>query len=346
MLKTIDLFSGAGGLSIGLHAAGFETVAAVEIDPSSVNTFAGHSPNAKIIKSDIRGINLIDFKGNIDLVVGGPPCQPFSTGGLRACQNDDRNMVPSFVKVIDKIRPYAFIMENVPGLAVGNSSNYLNGVLKELNNLGYKITKSIVSAEEYGVPQKRKRLIVVGIRDKYFRFPKPTHGPGTKNYYLTVDDVLPSHVIGEPNKSKITFAKNPDLRPNPHHGLMFNGGGRPIDRSKPSPTILASAGGNKTHFFDELCLVSEYHKHLLAGGAPRIGELPGARRLTIKESAILQTFPPSIEFSGPRSSQYRQIGNAVPPKLAEAIGLALKRQICQEDFIENDYYPIELGFAI
>src|SRR5690606_16446866 len=116
------------------------------------------------------------------------------------------------------------------------------------------------------------------------------------------------------------YAKNPDLRPNPYHGQLFNGGGRAINLEAPAPTILASAGGNKTHFIDIGKRVPPYHRHLMRGGKPRTGELPEARRLTVLECAALQTFPEGMKFVGPRSSQYAQVGNAVPPRLAAILG--------------------------
>jgi DNA (cytosine-5)-methyltransferase 1 len=154
-----------------------------------------------------------------------------------------------------------------------------------------------------------------------------------------VRDVLPDHPIGEPNPSKVFYAKAPDLRPNPCDGHIFNGGGRTIDRSQPCHTILASAGGNKTHFFDTLNVVPEYHRHLLVGGAPRRGEVPGARRLTVLESAILQTFPPEMVFRGPRSAQYHQVGDAVPPLLAAALGKALVSQLLGAEDEQIDEGP-------
>jgi DNA (cytosine-5)-methyltransferase 1 len=142
---------------------------------------------------------------------------------------------------------------------------------------------------------------------------------------------LPPHQIGEPNPSKVFYAKIPDIRPSPYDGHVFNGGGRPIDRTRPCHTILASAGGNKTHFFDDLGLVPIYHQHLMSGGKPRTGALPGIRRLTVLESAIIQSFPRDIEFSGPRSAQYRQVGDAVPPKLAAAVGKAIAAQLGNDE---------------
>src|SRR5690606_24169814 len=116
-------------------------------------------------------------------------------------------------------------------------------------------------------------------------------------------------------------------RPNPYHGQVYNGGGRPINLAEPSPTILASAGGNKTPWLDRDGVVPEYHAHLMKGGKPRVGQVPGARRITVEEAALLQTFPPEIQFSGTRSSQYTQVGNAVPPLLAEVIGRAVVEQL-------------------
>jgi DNA (cytosine-5)-methyltransferase 1 len=129
--------------------------------------------------------------------------------------------------------------------------------------------------------------------------------------------------FGDPNPAIVTYARKPDLRPRPYDGLLFNGGGRPIDLAAPARTILASAGGNKTPFVDTENIVPPYHAYLLAGGVPRKGRVPGARRITVAESAALQTFPRNTYFAGPRSAQYTLVGNAVPPGLAQAVATAL-----------------------
>ena len=319
MLQAIDLFAGAGGLTLGFKAAGVETVCAVEIVPIRAETVLQAFTGAVIENADIQRVDLSRYKGRVELVYGGPPCQPFSSGGLRKAHGDERNMIPSFLDVLKGLQPEAFLMENVPGLVVGDRRDYLLAVLREMDALGYKLAHKVVNAAAYGVPQKRKRLFVVGMRSRRFQFPSETHGPGRSDSFVAVRDVLPPTSIGEPNPSKVFYAKNPDLRPSPYDGHIFNGGGRPIDCEQPCHTILASAGGNKTHFFDDLNLVPEYHRDLTAGNPPRTGHLPGARRLTVAESALIQTFPPEMIFCGPRSAQYHQVGDAVPPKLAEVL---------------------------
>ena len=216
----------------------------------------------------------------------------------------------------------------MPGLAAPACRAYFRGVLRDLAACGFDPAWAVLNAADFGVPQKRRRLFVAGVRGGAFRFPDPTHGPTADRPHVSSGAVLiPRRPLGPPNLSKIVYAKRPDLRPRPWDGHLFNGGGRPINLAEPSPTILASAGGNKTHFLDIEGEAAAYHRRLLAGGAPRSGKLPGARRLTVAESALLQTFPPGMTFTGSRSSQYSQIGNAVPPRLAAAVGRALADQL-------------------
>jgi len=352
VLDAIDLFAGAGGLTLGLKQAGIRTSAAVERDPHCAVTFAAHTPDADLYDADIQGVDLSRYRDKFALVYGGPPCQPFSSGGLRAAAADGRDMIPTFIEAIRVIGPHAFLMENVDGLASSTHRTYFADTLQAFRYLGYRVTWKVLNAADYGVPQKRQRLFVVGMRDRVFVFPAPTHGPGRPRPHIAVRDVLPDvhRPLGEPPGSRVFYARNPDLRPSPFDGHLFNGGGRPIDPAQPARTILASAGGNKTHFFDALDLVPEYHRHLADGGAPRAGTLPGARRISVAESAVLQTFPPSVAFAGPRSAQYAQVGNAVPPALARALGIALIRQVDEPEMeprIEcQDFAPRQLMFQV
>lgn len=341
MLHAIDLFASAGGMTLGLARAGIRTICAVERDPIRVATFCRHAPGADIVVGDIRSVDLSPYRKKTDILCGGPPCQPFSSGGLRKAGADERDMIPAFLKALKEVRPTAFIMENVPGLVAADRFEYFLAVLKETEALGFQTTWQIINAAEYGVPQKRRRLFLIGMRGMKFLFPMPTHGPGAKNPFVAVKDVLPPVQIGKPNSSIVVFAKVPDLRPSPFDGHIFNGGGRPIDPAQPCHTILASAGGNKTHFFADLEIIKKYHSHLLQGGPPKTGTLNGARRLTVEESALIQTFPKDMVFAGPRSAQYRQVGDAVPPLLAQVLGRALAAQICNENFLPESGFELK-----
>lgn len=324
----LDLFVGAGGLSIGLKKAGFEAELAVEINPDACRTYASLFPNVDLRDTDIRDLSFVSLAGRVTLVAGGPPCQPFSTGGKRRAHEDERDMVPEFLRAVAEVQAPLVLMENVPGLVTGERRSYFDAVIRRLEDLDYTVSWEILYAADYGVPQKRRRLVIVGSRLGKFHFPKKTHGPGRRFPYVTAGQVLKREsIMGNPNTSTVTYAKNPDLRPSPYDGLLFNGGGRPIDLNNLCHTILASAGGNKTHFIDTLNEVPGYHEHLMNGGLPRNGILPGGRRLTLAESAAIQTFPENMQFYGSRSSQYTQVGNAVPPRLAEVVGHALMEHL-------------------
>jgi DNA (cytosine-5)-methyltransferase 1 len=327
-LEAIELFAGAGGLSLGLEAAGFVSAAAVELVPDACATYRSKHPEAKVFEADISTIDFRAMRGCFALVAGGPPCQPFSIGGKRLAADDPRNGIPQFLRALKELSPHAFIMENVAGMAAGGQS-YLLSVVGQMERLGYSTTWQVLEAADYGVPQKRRRLFVVGTTTaKQFSFPVPTHGLAGRRPHRPAGSVVGHEAPpGRPNTAIVTYALNPSLRPSAYHGHLYNGGGRPIELTRPAPTMLASMGGNKTPWVDTLGIVTEYHAHLVAGGYPRHGLVPGARRITVEEAALLQSFPAGTAFAGHRSSQYRQVGNAVPPVLAEQVGLALRRHL-------------------
>lgn len=296
----------------------------LDTNRDAIATYRNLFPNAETVEQSIVDYDFRQWRG-VDLVAGGPPCQPFSNGGKRLAAKDDRDMVPQFARAVNEIMPRAFIMENVAGLLAPRNSEYIAEILSLFSDQYTILPPRMINAADYGVPQKRVRIVLVGLLKGSFDFPAPTHSPGK---YVTAGTVLrKGETQGHPNPSKIVYARRPDLRPSPYAGQLFNGGGRAINLEQPAPTILASAGGNKTHFIDELGAVPPYHKHLLDGGKPRLGELEGGRRITVLESALLQTFPAELEFVGSRSSQYTQIGNAVPPRLAEVVGDSIARAL-------------------
>lgn len=339
-MNTIDLFSGAGGLSLGLTQAGAKIAACVEINRDAIDTYAAHTHSEVYHNTDVRNVDFLSYRGKVNLVSGGPPCQPFSLGGLRKGKDDERDMIPEFFRCLEECQPDNFLMENVPGLLAQHTRSYFDSVIRKFIRLGYFVNWTILNSADYGVVQKRRRLFVMGSKHMMLRFPAPMYGAGTARPHLRSRDIIGGEPIGEVPNCPVRYAKYPDLRPSPYAGHIYNGGGRPIDPDGPCHTILASSGGYKTHWVDTLSIAPEYHAHLRAGGAPYEGIVPGARRLSVEECAAVQSFPREIRFLGKRSSQYKQVGDAVPPQLAFIIGTAVFAQLrkaCQDvELLEPD----------
>jgi DNA (cytosine-5)-methyltransferase 1 len=315
------------------------TVAAVEIMEEAAKTFETlHSIDVDRRRvEEISDAELRSFRDQVRVVAGGPPCQPWSIGGLRRGSEDERDGFTGMVRALTLIQPEAFLIENVAGLEAGKARPYFLALLDTLRGLGYRVYAKVLNAADYGAPQLRRRLFMIGMREGEFSFPEPTHGPEAGQPWVPAGSVLSDEPVGEPNTAIVTYAKNPDLRPSPYDGHLFNGGGRPMDLNAPARTILASAGGNKTPFIDTEGIVLEYHAslwaHFKAHGRTgleakvKIGRVSGARRITVDESAALQTFPDGTAFHGKKSTQYTLVGNAVPPVLAAAVGGALREAL-------------------
>ena len=350
-LRVVDLFAGAGGLSLGFAWERFQVVGAVEFDADSAASYrmlhehiaAEKSAVVKLYEQDICDVDFTQYRGELDAVIGGPPCQPWSLGGLRRGQSDPRDGIPQFARALYEADPATFVMENVGGLTRGETKPTFERILRVFAGdlplsvllgdeastharLSYNVSWRVLQAADFGVPQNRQRLFIVGTRPGCsFAWPTPTHGPNGRQPYVPAGAVLGRGARGQPNPSIVTYATNPSLRPDPYHGQVYNGGGRPIDLSKPAPTVLASMGGNKTPWVDTAGIVPGYQARLARGGEPWQGQVPGARRITVTEAALLQSFPAWVRFVGTRSSQYRQVGNAVPPLLAQAVARQLLR---------------------
>ena len=340
----VSLYSGAGGLDLGFIDAGFVPVFANDIDAHAVETYnrtmkrlgdrlPNVSPSHRAVRSDIRELD-VDFRSlRADYVIGGPPCQGFSIAG-RMDRDDPRSRhVFDFMRVVELARPRGFVMENVKALAVNRRWAQIRNELNErAEALGYNTALYVLNSADYGVPQARERMFFVGlVGDDPVVPPRTTSdSPPTVRSVL---ETLPD--LGQPGNdrmctAKIAPAKKPVLRKSPYAGMLFNGQGRPLDLDQPSSTLPASMGGNRTPIIDQHHLVHDsepwiigYHDHLMAGGDP-ISEAPSRlRRLSVDEAAAIQTFSNEVEWSGPQSAQFRQIGNAVPPALSRAVALSL-----------------------
>lgn len=336
----ISLYSGAGGLDLGFARAGFTVRWAIDHDAFAVQTY-----NANLEPYAVCGdVLAVDPPAGIrpTLVIGGPPCQGFSVMG-RMNPDDPRSQhVDHFFDVVERLQPRAFVMENVK--ALGESPRWAfvrERLLSRATALGYERRLFVLNAQDYGVPQARERMFLIGILGGTPERPEPT----TAGRPLTVRSALKQLPrFGEPGNdaacvARVVPASKPIMRPTAHRGsLLFNGSGRPLDLNGPAKTIPASMGGNATPIIDQEELdhgaepwVVSYHRRLQEGKPPLKRAPSRLRRITVQEAAALQSFPPEWTFSGPRVAQYRQVGNAVPPRLAEAVALAVKSVLEQID---------------
>lgn len=307
-MKIVSLFSGAGGLDLGLIRAGNTVAWANDIDQNASETYRKNI-GAHVVCADIKDVKTRDIPDGADVIVGGFPCQGFSQANLLREVDDERNSLYLFFrKVVAAKKPKFFIAENVKGILSLGHGAAIRKIMEDFEKAGYVLDLHLVNMADYGVPQHRQRVIIVGQRRMFgksmlFRFPNPTHAKDGK-------DGLPAW---RTIRDELERFPDPDL-PNdlPNHvysayKVVYRNftAHRPTDPDKPCPTILARGNGG--------------------GGVCAIPHYNGKRRLTIRESAAIQTFPDDFEFAGAMNSCYRQIGNAVPPRFAECLGRELIR---------------------
>lgn len=290
----LDLYSGAGGLSLGLEAAGFK-VTGVDHDVDSADTYNSN------LRGECRNDPITpryDFP-EADLLVGGPPCQPFSVHGKQEGASDHRNGIPSFIAAVKKIKPKMWVFENVRGMVYRNKS-YLESSVKKLKNLGYDVEMNIKNCADYGVPQNRERIIVVGHHGKYISPSifdmSVTSGEALRNI-PTKDREKPLYLTPSMDKYISIYEKASHCR-RP----------RDLNRSRVARTLTCRNLGGCS---------SDMHRICTTNGKRRM--------LFVREAARLQGFPDWFEFSGSRYSQMRQIGNAVPPLFALKLGIQARK---------------------
>jgi len=337
--KAISLFTGAGGMDIGFTAAGFDVVWANEFAKHAAATYRLNHPNAVMVEGDInQHINEIPT-ANIDCVFGGPPCQGFSVAGEMDANEPRSQLVFSFITVVERTKPKCFVMENVKALAaLSKFSEVRQELYRRAEELGYVADFFVLNAKEFGVPQARERVFFVGFKKSLKQKMTTEQLDKHKQKEIPVKTVFKKlgRAGTEKNpltcKAKITVAEKPVLRKSPYAGMLFNGMGRPVKLEGAAHTLPASMGGNKTPIVDEGVLfdgleswVEAYHQAVFYDKeSPKFMDAPTQlRRMTLREAALIQTFPENYKFAGPTSSQYTQIGNAVPCRLAEAVGRAV-----------------------
>jgi DNA (cytosine-5)-methyltransferase 1 len=316
----LDLFAGCGGLALGFEAAGFETVG-FEANPDCCTTYNANlhgECKQQFLTSET------DFP-SADLIIGGPPCQPFSVGGNQLGLEDTRDGFPAFIAAVDQLRPRLWMFENVRGLLYKNRW-YLNEIIQKLERFGYIAEVRLLNASHYLVPQSRERIIVVGHKGGYI-FPQ------RKSETITVGQALGGYLFAEPEQGKyLTESMDRYVAKYEKASKCINP--RDLNPNKPSRTVTCRNLGGAT------------------GDMQRI-KLPSGRRrrLTVREGARLQSFPDWYEFSGSEGSQFDQVGNAVPPMFALALAESVRSYLdsaspLDADAMREHWSPVQTSLEL
>jgi DNA (cytosine-5-)-methyltransferase len=347
--NVLDLFAGVGGLSLGFEQAGFNTLVANEFDESIAAAYKKNHPTTTMIVGDITSLDLEKefgtLKGQIKIIIGGPPCQGYSQKGSRKSINDERNFLfKYFVKVVELVSPEYFVMENVPNLLTAEKGYFKKELVELFDNLGYSLAMDVVDSSMLGVPQKRKRAIIIGKKgDKAVDFKLKNvdsvtiwdaisdlaflnsgEGDEKQNYRLPAltkyqeemrfkSNILYNHKAT--NHSKIALER---LRMIPE-----NSGKVALPKEHLTKSIYSGTWERMVKTEQAVTITTRFD-------TPSSGKFTHPflhRAITVREAARLQSFPDDFIFYGTKTSQMKQVGNAVPPKLANAIAELIKKDM-------------------
>ena len=306
MLTNIEICAGAGGQALGLEMAGFRHVALVEFERDYCNALKQNRPEWNVICTDVKEFSGKPYRNKIDLFAGGVPCPPFSIAGKQLGSADERDLFPEALRLIEEISPRAIMLENVRGFLAPSFSEYRNSILKKIDELGYNVNIKLLNASDYGVPQLRPRVVIVGIRkDIKGVFSYPIETPEqTKTVGETLADLMDENDwVGASEWVK--------------------------QASSIAPTVV---GGSKKHGGPDLGPVRA-RKAWAALGVDGLGianeapqkDFEGMPRLTPRMIARIQGFPDSWSFGNKKTAACRMIGNAFPPPVAKAVGEEIRR---------------------
>ena len=320
-LNFIEVCAGAGGMSTGFVDAGFSPVLLNDFDRICCETLRNNHPNVEVNHGCMKDINFSQYKDRVDVFVGGVPCQSFSQAGKRKGIDDPRGtLIYSFIDIVKEVCPKFFVIENVEGLQSHNKGKTLKDIISTLTGIGkYKISYKVLNANDYDVPQNRKRLFIVGNLGEYdFEFPKVSENKPVLKDVLSdcpESDGIKYSELKESLFEKIPpggcWVNLPEEDQKSYMGKSYNSGGgkrgilKRLDMNNPSLTILTSPSQKQT----ERC-------HPIYN-----------RPLQVLESSRIQTFPDSYKFAGSRNQIYKQIGNAVPVKLAYHLAITIKKHL-------------------
>ena len=354
MLKVLDMFCGCGGLSLGFEQTGkYKIVAGVDNYEDALKTFELNHNGAKGLNVDLFAEDFIDKiksgigDNEIDIVVGGPPCQGFSLTGPRNFDDKRNTLYLAMVKTVAEFKPKAFLVENVPGLVSMYNGEVKNKIIERFTELGYKVQYRILVAADYGVPQTRRRVFFIGIRNdiaKDFEYPEPKL---SEQEYVTTADALsdlPDCVkdlgaeIGEYDKKPVTEYQK-KMRNN--SGVLYNHLASLHSEKVTSVIAQVPDGGNYKDLPPGVGDSRKFHvawtrynskkpSNTIDTGHRNHFHYKWNRVPTVRENARLQSFPDNFRVLGSKTSQFRQVGNAVPPLLAQAVAESLYKTIGEQ----------------
>ena len=376
-MRSIELFAGAGGLALGIQDAGFKHEAVVEWNKNACGTIRENNQRGVIgwplFEADVRKFDYSAYGEGIDLVAGGPPCQPFSIGGKHGGLNDTRDMFPEAVRAVRELKPKAVMFENVKGLLRDSFAKYFEYVILQItypeierrpgedwtghlgrlerfhtkgthDGLSYRVVYRLLNAADYGVPQRRERVVIVGFRCDLrmeWAFPEPTHAPDALLWDKWVTgDYWERHRVPRKNRPKAPA----EIKSKPRHG-WFSPATNPWRTVRdaisdlPNPELpgasekalnhrlILGARAYKGHTgspLDEPAKTLKAGDHGVPGGENMLSYEDGSvRYFTVRESARLQTFPDDFAFFGSWTESMRQIGNAVPVAMGRAVATSI-----------------------
>lgn len=305
MLSVLDFCSGGGGEFLGLESAGLAAAAAVDNDRVACRTLRRNRPDLRVIEDDLRNVSGVDFRG-VDLLAGGVPCPPFSVAGKQLGAEDERDLFPEAVRLIRQARPSAVMLENVPGFASSRFDVYRAHLIAQIERLDYVVEWRVLLASQFGVPQLRPRFILVALKRRYasrFYWPEPS----AKR--VTVGQTLSDLIVerGWPG-AEPWIARAAGIAPTLVGGSKKHGG----------PDLGPTRAKREWERLgvDGLGIAD----HAPAPDFP----IDGRPKLTVRMTARIQGFPDEWRFDGGKTAAYRQIGNALPPPVAQAVGVAIQ----------------------
>lgn len=341
-MKVASFFSGAGGLDYGFVKNNYSIILANDINKQACETY-NKNYNHNLYCGSFLDIPYEDYN-KADIIIGGPPCQGFSINGKMNPLDKRNKLIVDYFQIINQVKPKVFICENVFALLELNKWQPILNHILSIVEKDYFLFYDVLNFSHYGIYQNRRRSFIIGFHKKYFQSDIVNKFINELTSYKTLikpvkDLLLEVGPISSNNpldcEARIVFCKKPVLRKDPYGGFLFNGQGRFLNPNKASVTIIASLGGGHTPIIDEreffgdgYSYIKEYHQSLLNHGPVRSGLLPDyIRRMTLKEAKKIQSFPDDYIFTGSKTSQYRQIGNAVSCQISDILAQIIQKLV-------------------